>query len=157
MYFIDHLLLVSRYFRAKQTKVVICRFNLSTKFGCEEIINEALKLGPIDGIFNLAIVARDGLFENLTPEMFEDVLTPKAHIAQNLHEISMKLCPDLRHFVVFSSVSCSQGNPGQCNYGLSNSIMERIVEKRKLIGLPGKAIQWGTNVFYYIFVEKNND
>ncbi len=44
---------------------------------------------------------------------------------------------------MFSSVSCGRGNQGQTNYGMSNSIMERICEKRHADGLPGLAIQWG--------------
>lgn len=48
-----------------------------------------------------------------------------------------------RDFVVFSSVSCGRGNAGQTNYGMANSIMERICEKRKADGFPALAIQWG--------------
>jgi len=45
--------------------------------------------------------------------------------------------------VVFSSVSCGRGNAGQTNYGMSNSVMERICEARVRDGLPGLAVQWG--------------
>lgn len=48
-----------------------------------------------------------------------------------------------RDFVIFSSVSCGRGNAGQSNYGMANSIMERICEKRKSDGLPALAIEWG--------------
>jgi len=40
-------------------------------------------------------------------------------------------------------VSCGRGNAGQTNYGMSNSVMERICEKRHNDGYPGLAIQWG--------------
>lgn len=53
------------------------------------------------------------------------------------------MAPELDYFVVFSSVSCGRGNPGQSNYGLANSAMERIVEQRQADGLPGLAVQWG--------------
>ena len=53
------------------------------------------------------------------------------------------MCPALRHFVVFSSVSCGRGNAGQTNYGMNNSIMERICEARVRDGFPGLAVQWG--------------
>lgn len=46
-------------------------------------------------------------------------------------------------FVVFSSVSCGRGNAGQTNYGMGNSIMERICEKRQKDGYPAIAIEWG--------------
>lgn len=63
-------------------------------------------------------------------------------VSHFLDEFSRKLAPQLKHFVVFSSVSCGRGNAGQTNYGMANSVMERIVEKRHRDGLPAKAVQW---------------
>jgi len=40
-------------------------------------------------------------------------------------------------------VVSGRGNPGQTNYGLANSFMERVCEKRKTDGFPALAIQWG--------------
>lgn len=56
-----------------------------------------------------------------------------------------------REFIVFSSVSCGKGNAGQTNYGMANSIMERICEQRQKDGYPGKAIEWGAigEVIYF--------
>jgi len=53
------------------------------------------------------------------------------------------MCPYLRHFVVFSSVTFGRGYAGQTNYGMNNSIMECICEARVRVGLPGLAVQWG--------------
>lgn len=58
-------------------------------------------------------------------------------------EVARKMAPFLRYFVVFSSVSCGRGNAGQTNYGMANSVMERVIEQRHREGLPAKAIQWG--------------
>lgn len=44
---------------------------------------------------------------------------------------------------MFSSVSCGRGNAGQTNYGMSNSVMERICESRRAAGYPALAIEWG--------------
>lgn len=107
------------------------------------MIRDASKLGSVAGIFNLAVALRDGVFQNQDPKMFEESLGPKANATKYLDEVSRKLCPDLKHFVVFSSVSCGRGNAGQSNYGMANSIMERIMEQRAELGLPAKAIQWG--------------
>lgn len=52
-------------------------------------------------------------------------------------------CFWLRDFVVFSSVTSGRGLAGQSNYGMANSIMERICERRKCDNLPALAIQWG--------------
>lgn len=65
-----------------------------------------------------------------------------------LDEFSRKLAPQLKHFVVFSSVSCGRGNAGQTNYGMANSVMERIIEKRHRDGLPAKAVQWVIQIDY---------
>lgn len=61
----------------------------------------------------------------------------------HLDKLSRVLCRELEHFVVFSSVSCGRGNAGQTNYGMSNSVMERICELRRADNLPAVAIQWG--------------
>jgi fatty acid synthase len=100
-------------------------------------------MGPVSGIFNLAVALRDGIFENQTSQMFVESLAPKANATQYLDKLSRKLCPGLKHFVIFSSVSCGRGNAGQTNYGMGNSIMERICEIRHKLGLPAKAVQWG--------------
>jgi fatty acid synthase, animal type len=102
-----------------------------------------MKLGPVGGIFNLAVVLRDMIYENQTAKTFRDCLKPKADVTKYLDEVSRLKCPELKHFVVFSSVACGRGNAGQSNYGMANSIMEEIVEKRHEEGFPGKAIQWG--------------
>lgn len=48
-----------------------------------------------------------------------------------------------RDFVIFSSVVCGRGNAGQTNYGMANSVMERICEERLKVGLPALAVEWG--------------
>lgn len=111
--------------------------------GCRKLLLDASLHGTVDGIFNLAMVLQDSIFENQTTEKFRNCLAPKAYATQFLDEHSRQLCPRLQYFVVFSSASCGRGNPGQTNYGMANSIMERVVEQRVEQGLPGKAIQWG--------------
>ncbi|GJQ79765.1 hypothetical protein Trydic_g23238 [Trypoxylus dichotomus] len=114
-----------------------------TEAACTELLNVANKMGPVDGIFNLAVVLKDCLFENLSVEDFMVPIVPKAICTKNLDRISRRLCPNLRYFVIFSSISCGRGNLGQTNYGMANSVMERICEKRKRDGYPALAIQWG--------------
>jgi len=110
---------------------------------CEHILKSAEKLAPVDAIFNLAVVLNDKLCQNHTAETFEVSFKAKAWATKNLDQLSRKICPGLRYFVVFSSVSCGRGNAGQTNYGMANSVMERICERRSREGLHGLAIQWG--------------
>lgn len=102
-----------------------------------------MSYGQIGGIFNLAAVLRDSLLENQTIEKYRECHAPKAIATRYLNELSRILCPQLEHFVVFSSASCGRGNAGQSNYGMANSIMERMIEQRIQDKVPAKAIQWG--------------
>lgn len=142
-YLIYFPLFVCRVWETYDVKVVISTSDITTKSGCEELIREAMKLGPVGGIFNLAGITSDGLFDKMTEETFEKVLLPKSYSTYYLDEISRNVCPELDHFLAFSSIACGYGNGGQTNYGYANSMLERIVEKRRSDGLPGKAIQWG--------------
>ncbi|XP_040165772.1 fatty acid synthase-like [Anopheles arabiensis] len=129
--------------RTYGVQVTVSTEDISTYDGCRRLLQQAIQMGPIAGIFNLAVQLRDAIIENQSVDKFAECLAPKATATHHLDALSRELCPMLKHFVVFSSVSCGRGNAGQSNYGMANSIMERIIEHRVVHGLPGKAIQWG--------------
>lgn len=122
---------------------ILSNLDASNADDCELILRTAEDLAPVDGIFNLAVALNDKIFLNHTADTFQEPFRGKAWATKHLDQLSRKLCPQLRHFVVFSSVSCGRGNLGQSNYGMANSIMERICERRMREGLHGLAIQWG--------------
>ncbi|XP_018393255.1 PREDICTED: fatty acid synthase-like [Cyphomyrmex costatus] len=123
--------------------LIIKNIDVSDLKDCEYLLRTAEKEAPVDAIFNLGVVLKDGVFKEQTVETFTESFQSKARATQILDKLSRKICLNLRHFVMFSSVSCGRGNAGQTNYGMANSIMERICEKRVKEGLPGLAIQWG--------------
>lgn len=102
-----------------------------------------MKMGPIGGIFNLAVVLNDGILLNQGVESFRETLAPKVDTTHHFDQLTRTHCPDIEYFVAFSSIASGHGNAGQSNYALANALMERIIEKRKLDNLPAKAIQWG--------------
>lgn len=116
--------------------------DITTATGCLNLIEYAEAIAPVGGIFNSAVLLRDNILINQDAQKYKECLGVKAWATKYLDAISRNVCKHLEHFVVFSSVSCGRGNAGQSNYGMANSIMERIVEKRNSDGLPGKAIQW---------------
>ncbi|XP_007434239.1 fatty acid synthase [Python bivittatus] len=124
-------------------QVLVSTSDVATLEGAQQLIQEASQLGPVGGVFNLAMVLKDAMLENQSPELFYEVNKPKYSGTLNLDQVTRQKCPKLDHFVVFSSVSCGRGNAGQSNYGFANSAMERICEQRRHDGLPGLAIQWG--------------
>ncbi|XP_043471863.1 fatty acid synthase [Leptopilina heterotoma] len=132
-----------RRWREMGITIQISTGDVTTEAGADSLLKEANKLAPVGGIFNLAAVLRDALMENLDEDHFKVVALPKVSGTRNLDASSKKFCPELDFFVCFSSVSCGRGNVGQTNYGLANSAMERIMEQRQAVGLPGLAIQWG--------------
>ncbi|XP_018312237.1 fatty acid synthase [Mycetomoellerius zeteki] len=123
--------------------LIIKNIDVADLKDCEYLLRTAEKEAPVDAIFNLGVVLKDGVLSNQSAETFAESFQSKARATQMLDKLSRKICLNLRHFVVFSSVSCGRGNAGQTNYGMANSIMERICEKRVKEGLPGLAIQWG--------------
>ncbi|KMQ97230.1 fatty acid synthase [Lasius niger] len=137
--------------------LIITGADASNRKDCEFILKSAEKQGPVDAIFNLAVVLKNNICKNQTPESFEESFKAKARSTKTLDELSRKLCPQLRQFVVFSSVSCGRGNAGQTNYGMANSVMERICERRVADGLPGLAIQWGAIGDVGLVAERQED
>ncbi|CAG9854644.1 unnamed protein product [Phyllotreta striolata] len=134
---------LKKWTQFKEITVKINTSDTTTTKGAEELIDFANQLGPVGGIFNMALVLKDALIVNQTKETYEDVFKPKIVSGQNLDAISRRACPELDHFVVFSSIACGRGNVGQTNYGMANSALERLCEKRKQQQLPGLAVQWG--------------
>ncbi|KAM5309029.1 fatty acid synthase [Glossophaga mutica] len=133
-----------REWRRSGVQVLVSTSDASALDGARSLIAEATRLGPVGGVFNLAMVLRDAMLENQTPEFFQDVNKPKYSGTLNLDRVTREACPKLDYFVAFSSVSCGRGNAGQSNYGFANSTMERICEQRRHDGLPGLAVQWGS-------------
>ncbi|CAG2109741.1 unnamed protein product [Medioppia subpectinata] len=126
-----------------ETKVVVSTHDCNTTEGTKQLLADAQKLGPIGGVFHLALVLNDCLIENQTIDKFQETIDSKTKAFENLDKISRELSIDLDYFVVFSSVACGKGNAGQSNYGFANSVCEHICELRRRDGLHGLAIQWG--------------
>lgn len=135
--------LLSRRFRSLDCNVIICASDITTLDGCKNLLQVSLKYGPVYGIFSLAAVLLDSMFSNQTPETFQKSFAAKAQSALYLDELSRTLCPQLQHFVGFSSLAASRGTGGQTSYANSNASLDRIIENRARIGLPGISIQWG--------------
>ncbi|XP_055642546.1 fatty acid synthase-like [Toxorhynchites rutilus septentrionalis] len=124
-------------------KTIVSTADVTNLDGCRTLLRSATAFGVVSSIFNLAVQLRDSILDNQTVESFIESLAPKAKATEYLDKASRELCPRLKQFVVFSSVSCGRGNAGQSNYGMANSVMERIIERRRADGFPAKAIQWG--------------
>ncbi|CAL1301759.1 unnamed protein product [Larinioides sclopetarius] len=123
--------------------VRVSTLNVAKRDEAEKLLEDCMNVGPLGGIFNSAVILKDGYLDVQTPEDFQLVCGPKSEATKTLDELTRKLCPDIDYFVCFSSIVAGRGNAGQTNYAFANSVMERICEERRKDGLHGLAIQWG--------------
>ena len=130
-------------FRDQKVEVIVSNNDCSTVEGAKALLEEAKTMGPVKGIFHLAMVLQDAALENQTVESFTEACASKVQGTLNLDKLTRESCPGLEYFVCFSSIVSGKGNIGQTNYGFANSVMERVCEVRRKDGLPGLAIQWG--------------
>lgn len=135
--------LMIRRWTERGVSVSIDTNDVTTLEGSRNLIVAANKLAPIGGIFNLATVRCNNVFINQTENNCKSISSPKIDVAKHLDAVTRTLCPDLDHFICFSSVSCGRGNAGQIIYGWANLTMECICEQRQTDGLPAICIQWG--------------
>ena len=96
---------------------------------------------PLTGILHAAMVLDDALIANLDAKRMRQVLAPKMLGAWHLHSLSQDI--PLEHFVLYSSVTTSIGNPGQANYVAANAALEKLASIRRGKGLPATCIGWG--------------
>ena len=89
---------------------------------------------PLKGVFHLAGTLDDCLLTDLTSESLARVFAPKARGALNLH-LATADCP-LDHFVLFSSIASTLGNPGQVNYSAANGFVDGLAAFRRRQGMP---------------------
>ncbi|XP_046817319.1 fatty acid synthase-like isoform X1 [Vespa crabro] len=87
---------------------------------CKLIVKTAIYKGSLNAILNLAVSLRDSICKNQMLKTFEEPFKAKAWSTKCLEKVTRKLCPDLQHFVVFSSVLYGKGNPGQTNYDIKD-------------------------------------
>jgi NADPH:quinone reductase-like Zn-dependent oxidoreductase len=96
---------------------------------------------PLCGVIHSAAVIEDAPIMNVTQELLEHVLEPKARGAWNLHVATLDDALDT--FVLYSSVSVMVGNPGQGAYVAANLYLEALTQHRRALGLPALAVGWG--------------
>lgn len=98
-------------------------------------------LPPIAGVMNGAAVLRDVSIANMSIEQFKDVIGPKMYGSIYLDRIFWS--QPLDFFILFSSVSCLFGNPGQANYCAANAYVCSLAAQRRKRGLAATALNIG--------------
>ena len=108
----------------------------------ERILGTIKQSSPaLKGIVHAAGVLGDTTIRNMDRAKFKRVLDPKVKGAWLLHKHTSALSLDF--FVMFSSISSTLGQAGQCNYAAGNAFLDSLAYYRKNIGLQATSINWG--------------
>ena len=101
------------------------------------------QMGSITGLIHGAGVLHDRLILDKTVQQFRQVYTTKVDGLKNL--LSITETDNLRHLVLFSSVSARTGNTGQCDYAMANEALNKMARLESLHrpGCRVTAINWG--------------
>jgi hypothetical protein len=87
------------------------------------------------------MVLRDISIRNMSFEQMDDVMRPKVLGSIHLDRIFHK--EPLEFFVLFSSMNCVLGNPGQANYAAANMFTCALAAQRRKRGLAATALNIG--------------
>lgn len=130
--------------RGVALEIVAC--DMADKAAVQKLVtrlaSENSDLPPLEGIIHTAAVFDDKALGNMDEASFERVLAPKFLGAWNLHETTREIS-NLKHFVLFSSISTMLGNPGQGNYVAANAGLEGLTRLRREENLPCTCLAWG--------------
>lgn len=96
------------------------------------------KMGPVAGVFHLAMVLADVSLQGMSYEQWEKVIRVKCAGAWNLHLATQHHAVDF--FTCFSSISTIVGNPGQANYSAANAYLDGLMDWRRAQGCVGASV-----------------
>ncbi|KAK8124331.1 uncharacterized protein PG998_000090 [Apiospora kogelbergensis] len=99
----------------------------------------AAEAPPVRGVVHAAMALHDTVLERLTYAQWRAGIAPK--VAATLH-LDRHL-PDLRFFVLLSSVTGVLGHTSQANYAAGNTFQDAFARHRAARGLPAVAIDLG--------------
>lgn len=104
----------------------------------EQVQQAFAKMGPVAGVFHLAMVLADVSLQGMSYEQWEKVIRVKCAGAWNLHLATQHQPVDF--FTCFSSISTIVGNPGQANYSAANAYLDSLMDWRRGQGCVGASI-----------------
>ncbi|KAI9692407.1 MAG: Type I Iterative PKS [Bathelium mastoideum] len=109
------------------------------------VVNEAIRTAarPLKGIIQMSMILHDINFFDMTFDQWHDTVSVKVQGTRNLHDATVSAGAHLDFFVLFSSLSCAIGQPGQANYASANTFLDAFVQYRACLGLPASSIDIG--------------
>lgn len=80
------------FWRRMGISILVSTQNVSIESETERLIGQCQEMGPLGGVFHLAMVLRDCLFEDQRPQNFQEAAEAKYWGTKNLDRITQKMC-----------------------------------------------------------------
>ncbi|KAL8721902.1 MAG: hypothetical protein Q9225_001498 [Loekoesia sp. 1 TL-2023] len=121
-------------------EVIFVKGDLANK---NDIVNAVQQAPNLKGVLHAPMLLADESFRNMTLEQWNRVSSPKVKGAWYLHEAIVDKGIDLDFFVLLSSMSGLNGQPGQANYAGANTFLDAFAQYRNNMGLVASSIDIG--------------
>ena len=125
----------------QQVEVKILKCDVSDEVAVAKAVEHCTQeQGKIRGVFQCAMVLRDGLFANMDHQAWVESTRPKVQGSWNLHTY---LSDDLDFFIILSSFTGVFGSRGQSNYSSAGAYEDALAYHRRALGRHSTTIDLG--------------
>ncbi|KAF3769432.1 hypothetical protein M406DRAFT_245011 [Cryphonectria parasitica EP155] len=126
---------------AQGCRVVVRNCNVARESELVQLLADCAQDGlpPVRGVIQAAMALHDTVLERLTFEQWQGGIQPKVDGTLHLHHH----LPDLRFFVMLSSLTGVIGHTSQANYAAGNTFQDALARHRTAQGLPAVSIDLG--------------
>ncbi|MEJ2870421.1 SDR family NAD(P)-dependent oxidoreductase, partial [Actinomycetospora sp. OC33-EN08] len=149
---VPHLVLVSRHgpdapgadelrrdLEERGARVTVVAADVADPAAAAAVVADLPDDAPLRGVVHAAGIVADGVVEQLGPDDWAPVWSPKVDGALAWDAVSR----DAALFVLFSSAAGALGNPGQGVYAAANTAADAVVARRRAAGASGLSVAWG--------------
>lgn len=109
----------------------------------DDVVRAVHQAPNLKGILHSPMLLQDEALRNMKLEQWLKASDPKIKGAWNLHEATKESGIELDFFVLLSSLSGLNGQPGQSNYAGANTFLDAFAQYRNNMGLAASAIDIG--------------
>ncbi|MCI4674257.1 type I polyketide synthase [Candidatus Mycolicibacterium alkanivorans] len=98
-------------------------------------------LPPLEGIYLAAFAGGPVTLRDMTDDDVSTMFRPKLDALGVLHALSLRT--NVRHFVMFSSISGLLGSRWLAHYTATSNFLDTFAYARRNLGLPATVVNWG--------------
>jgi NAD(P)-dependent dehydrogenase (short-subunit alcohol dehydrogenase family)/aryl carrier-like protein len=128
--------------RGRGVAIAVVACDITRRDDVLNAVEQIARIGkPIKGVMQAAMVLEDVMFETMTFEQMQYVISPKVHGTLNLHEATLQ--HQLDSFTMITSLVPYIGTATQTSYGAANAFQDAFARYRLAHSLPAQSISLG--------------